>query len=199
MAKRAVAAMVAVAGMLALAACTSNPVQAPATKPVPSATTAPVVAPSEEPTPTPTPTPTGPTFVPVTQTCDQLISPQALYDFNPNYAPVPDYAPAPGSDAALIQSYEGVACGWVNLSSNDTIEIAVAHLSPADIEKLANNLVLTTPSVPTYGGVDYFKNENGVGTANVFSGEYWIVARSVEFFEPGDAAQLIESVKGALG
>jgi hypothetical protein len=198
-ARRAIAAIVAVAGLLSVAACTSNPVQAPAVKPSRTATTAPVVAPSEGPTPTPSPTATGPTTIPVTQTCDELVSLQTLYDYNPNWAPVPDYAPAPGSDGALIQSYSGVACGWMNLSSNATMEIAVAHLSPADIDKLANNLVLTTPSVPTYGGVDYFQSKNGTGTANVFSGDYWIVARSVDFFEPGDPAKLIESVKAALG
>ena len=85
------------------------------------------------------------------------------------------------------------------LSSNATIEIAVAHLGPEDIDKLANNLVLTTPSVPTYGGVDYFVYKDGTGTANVFSGDYWIVAHSTDFFEPGDPAKLIESVKTALG
>ncbi|BDZ44234.1 hypothetical protein GCM10025866_01430 [Naasia aerilata] len=172
--------------------------QAPPAKPGQSATTAPVGAPSTEPTPSPTPTETGPTSVPVTQTCDQLVPAQALYDYNPNFAPVPDYTPAAGTDAALIESYQGVACGWSNLSSGNTVEIAVAHLGSEDIEKLANSLVLTTPSVPTYGGVDYFKYANGVGTANAFSGDYWIVARSAEFFEPGDAAQLVASVKAAL-
>ena len=58
---------------------------------------------------------------------------------------------------------------------------------------------MPTPSVPTYGGVDYFEMKDGIGTANVFSGDYWIVARSVEFFEPGDAESLITAVKTHLG
>jgi hypothetical protein len=199
-AKRALAAAAAVLGMLSLAACTSNPVQ-PVTRPTaaPTATTAPVSSPVASPEPAPTPTPTGPTTVPVTQSCDQLVSLEAMYGFNPNYSANPDYTPAPGSDAALIASYQGVACGWINNSSGATIEIAVAHLGPADIEKLKNALVLTTSPVPTYGGVDYFEHKDDLGTANVFSGDYWILARSVEFFEPGDAAPLVAAVKSALG
>lgn len=196
MAKRAIAATLAVLGMLALAACTSNPV-GQVSKPTETARTAPSGSPAGS--ATPTPTPTGPTTVPVTITCDRLLTPTQLYDFNPNYAADPAYAPEKGSDAALIVSYSGRACGWVNLSSKSKIEIAVAHLGAADIEKLKNGLVLTTPSVPTYGGVDYFARKNNVGTANVFSGDYWIVARSVEFFEPGDAARLIDAVKTSLG
>jgi hypothetical protein len=193
---RAIAATAAVLGMLSLAACTSNPVQA--VSPSSASTPAPVV---ETPgaSPEPTPTPTGPTATPVTQTCDQLLTLDDLYTFNPNYAANPDYAPAAGSDAALITSYDGVSCGWVNLSSGDTIEISVAHLSTADIDKIKNALVVSTPSVPTYGGVDYFEYKDGIGTANVFSDDYWIVARSVEFFEPGDAESLVTAVKTHLG
>ncbi|WP_210508660.1 iron ABC transporter ATP-binding protein [Naasia sp. SYSU D00057] len=198
MAVRAITATVVVLGMLSLAGCTSNPVQ-PVT-PSASGSPAPVVdTPGTEPEPTPTPTPTGPTATPVTQTCDELVTLDDLYEFNPNYAANPDYTPAPGSDAELIASYDGAVCGWVNLSSGDTVEIAVAHLAAEDIEKLQNELVMTTPPVPTYGGVDYFENKDGVGTANVFSGDYWIVARSVEFFEPGDAESLITAVKSHLG
>lgn len=187
-------------GMLTLAACTSNPVQ-PVPEPAgsPGATIAPSTEPGSEQPPTPTPTPTGPTSFPVTLSCDQLVTPDQLYGFNPNYSATPGYAPAEGTDAATIASLQGVACSWVNQSSNDSIEIAVAHLAPADIENLKNQLVLSTPSVPTYGGVDYFANDGTVGEANVFSNDYWIVARSVEFFEPGDAVGLIQAVKTNLG
>jgi hypothetical protein len=195
---RILAAVLTVTGMLALAACTSNPVQP---VPEPAGSTGATIAPSTTPVvvPTPTPTPTGPTSFPVTLTCDQVVTPEQLYAFNPNYSATPGYAPTAGTDPATIVSLQGVACSWINQSSEDTIEIAVAHLAPADIENLKNQLVLSTPSVPTYGGVDYFVNDGTVGEANVFSNDYWIVARSVEFFEPGDAVGLIQSVKTNLG
>jgi len=195
---RILAAVLAVAGMLSLAACTSNPVQP---VPQPAGSAGATIAPSTDPVlePTPTPTPTGPTSFPVTLTCEQLVTSDQLYAFNSNYSATPDYAPVAGTDPATIAALQGVACSWVNQSSGDTIEIAVAHLAPADIENLKNQLVLSTPSVPTYGGVDYFVNDGTLGEANVFSNEYWIVARSVEFFEPGDAVGLIQAVKTNLG
>jgi hypothetical protein len=76
--------------------------------------------------------------------------------------------------------------------------VAVAHLADADIEKVQNALVLSTDAVPTYGGVDYFERADGVGTINAFQGDFWIVARSVEFFEPGDAESIIRAVKDAV-
>ncbi|WP_210479091.1 hypothetical protein [Naasia sp. SYSU D00948] len=187
----------AVLGMLVLAGCTSNPV-APVEQPTGTVAPAPSAT-ATSPAGEPSPTPTGPTTVPVTQTCDELLPAQALFDFNPNYALDPDYAPEPDSIPALMVSYEGAACGWINLSSGDTIEVAVAHLGTGDIEKVQNELVLTTPSVPTYGGVDYFEYADGVGTATVFKDDFWIVLSSVEFFEPGDAVTLVDAVKTALG
>ena len=50
----------------------------------------------------------------------------------------------------------------------------------------------------TYGGVDYFERTDEVGVANAFEGDYWIVADSKEFLEPGDAVTLIDAVKAAL-
>ncbi len=195
---RAIAATAAVLGMLTLAGCTSNPV-APVERPSATSTTAPVVSPSASaPGEEPTPTPTGPTTVPVTQSCDELLPAQVVFDFNPNYALDPDYEPSPDSDSALIESYQGIACGWVNLTSGDSIEVAVAHLGAGDIEKVQNQLVLTVDAVPTYGGVDYFEATGGVGTVNAFQGDFWIVARSVEFFEPGDAETIVRAVKDAV-
>ena len=54
--------------------------------------------------------------------------------------------------------------------------------------------------VPTYGDEAYFSvGGNGVGTAIVFQGTYWIVLESPAFFEPGDATDLVDSVIAGLG
>ena len=190
------------AGVLAIAAtlagCTSNPVQ-----PTPTQTTAP--PPSEaEPTPsaapeTPVPTVTQEPGIPVTLTCDQLVSPDQLYEFNPNVGVNPAYQAEAGTTASKMVSLQGVACGWSNQSSNETIEIAVAHLSPAAIETLKNDLVLTSNPVPTYGEEAYFSLDGGLGEANVFQGDYWIYTRSATYIEPGDATPLVDDVIAALG
>jgi hypothetical protein len=183
----------------ALAGCTSNPVQ-----PTPQvSTTAPVVAEptaTTEPDPvTPSPTATQDPGIPVTLTCDQLISPEQLYDYNPNVGVNPAYQAETGTTASKIVSQQGVACGWSNQTSNETIEIAVAHLSPAAIETLKNSLVTTSNPVPTYGDEAYFSVTNGLGEANVFQGDFWIYSRSTSFIEPGDAAPLMDDVLTSLG
>ena len=54
--------------------------------------------------------------------------------------------------------------------------------------------------VPTYGEEAYFTlGGNGVGTAIVFQGPYWIVLESPVFYEPGDATPIVESVIAGLG
>ena len=197
MTRRSLAGALALLGMLSLAACTSNPVQPVPEEPTTSAEPAAEPSTPAEPAPAES-TPAAPIGIPVEQSCDELVTLEELYAFNPNYAADPDYSPAAGTDAEVIVGLDGVACGWINLSSGQTIEIAVAHLQPEDIEALQNRLVLTSHSVPTYGGVDYFEKTDEVGVANVFEGDYWIVADSKEFLEPGDAVTLIDAVKAAL-
>ena len=52
--------------------------------------------------------------------------------------------------------------------------------------------------VPTYGEEAYFEVENGVGTAIVFQGEYWLVIASESFAEPGEPTEIIDSALAAL-
>lgn len=134
----------------------------------------------------------------MTQTCEELVTPNELFEFNQNFGPQPEYEAEPGSLAARVVELRGVACGWSNQTSNETIEIAVAHLPTSDITDLKNDLVLKSTAIPTYGDEAYFDSDSGVGTAQVFSGDYWIVARSVTFYEPGDATTLVEDVIQAL-
>jgi hypothetical protein len=195
--RRSIAGVLALLGMLSLAACTSNPVQPVPEEPASSAEPAPEPTTPAEPTPA-VPTPAPPVGIPVEQSCDELVTAEELSAVHPDFAADPGYAPSPGSDAEVIATLEGVTCGWIDPATGQTIEIAVAHLVPDDIEALQNRLVLTSHSVPTYGGVDYFEKSGTTGIANVFEGDYWIVADSPTFYEPGDAAPLISAVKAAL-
>ncbi|THG31506.1 iron ABC transporter ATP-binding protein [Naasia lichenicola] len=182
---------------VALAGCTSNPVQ-PAPQQTTTAPPVVVTEPSQSTTPEPEPTATQEPGIPVVQTCDQLITPDELYAFNPNVGVNPAYQAETGTTASRIVSLQGVACGWSNQTSNETIEIAVAHLSSTAIEGLKNELALSSTPVPTYGDEAYFEVNSGLGEANVFSGDYWIYARSTTFLEPGDAAMLMDDVMAAL-
>ena len=193
---RSIRLVLGAAGLLAAAAltgCTSSPVGAVVT-PGPS-TSASATATSE-----PTPTETVPvvTSTPVAVTCDDLISAQELYDINPNFGTLPSYAPEAGSDAAKAVADQGIACAWSNQTSNEVIEISVAHLSSDEITAMKNALIASSNPVPTYGTEAYFQMDGQVGDAQIFKDDYWIVARSVTFFEPGDAGKYVDDVLGAL-
>lgn len=180
---------------LALVGCTSNPVA-----PAPS-TPASASAPAETPGTTPSATPTTPAGIPVTIPCDSLVTPDQLYAFNANYGVNPQYVVEPGSAAAQIVALQGISCGWLNQTSNQTIEVALAHLEPADIEDRKNQLVISSHVVPTYNDVadeGYFTTDGTIGRADVFVGDYWLMLRSSEFFEPGDAIALVDPVAGNI-
>jgi hypothetical protein len=122
-----------------------------------------------------------------------------MYDYNSNFGPKPDYTPAAGSLAAEVARQRGLTCAWVNQTSGDVIEIAVANLPEAHLTDLKNTLVTTSYSVPTYGVEGYFILNGSKGEAQAFSDPYWIVATSTAFFEPGDAEPLVKAAIAALG
>lgn len=181
--------------LLSLAACVPADEPGPDGTSTATAPTAPA-APSAAPEPGPSQPPTA---IPVTITCDQLVDAQAMYDFNPNFSLLADYAPASGSLGAQAVEQEGIACGWVNQTSGETIEISVAQLPDAELTTLKNDLVMSSNSVPTYDVEGYFEVESGVGAAQAFPDPYWLTASSTYFFEPGDAQPLIAAAITALG
>jgi hypothetical protein len=182
------AALVAIA---LLAGCTPQPTPTePAGGPNPSGD------PTGEPAPSMTAQPTG---TPVSQSCDDLVSAETIYIYNPNFGLI-DFTPAEGSVAESAVAYNGVACRWQNQTSGDNIDLSVAHLDEASLTALKNTAFETSELVPTYGDEAYFSvGSNGVGTAQVFDGPYWIVVESPAFFEPGDATEIVDSVIAGLG
>ena len=156
-------------------------------------------SPSASASATPTPSPTASAVsIPITIGCNTLISPDDIYAFNPNFGVINSWTPKAGSAAATAKSEQGIACRWSNQTSGDTIDISVAHLDSASIESLKNQAVDQSTMVPTYGDEAYFSVSGGVGTAIVFQGDYWLVATSIDFLEPGDPADLITAALSAL-
>jgi hypothetical protein len=172
-----------------LAGCTPTepvPTAQPTTEPTPSET------PSSEPTDQPIGTPVG-------KSCDQLVSPDTLYIYNPNFGPVDDFTPTAGTPAASALDYAGVACRWQNETNGQAIDVSVAQLDDDTLEALKNAAYTDSQMVPTYGEEAYFSvGDDGIGVAQVFQGPYWIVAASPVFFEPGDATEIVQSVIDAL-
>ncbi|HEY2556699.1 MAG TPA: iron ABC transporter ATP-binding protein [Diaminobutyricibacter sp.] len=189
---RAGAVVAVVAGTIALSGCAGD------AKPAPTATHAASSTPSAAPsTPTPTPTPSDPP-TPVALSCDQIVTADQMYAYNPNFGADPGYTPTAGSLEASVVTDKGVACGWLNQTSNDVIEIAVAKPPASDLDGLKNSAITTSQPVPTYGVPPqvegYFALRGGKGEVQIFTGAYWVVANSPAFQEPGDAAPLMQNV-----
>jgi hypothetical protein len=187
--RRATAPLIVTALALALTACVDNPAQPD--QPSSSATPTPTTTTEPEPEPTEQP-------VSLDIACADLVDPDAMYTFDPNYALLGAWDPEPGSLAADALDAGGVTCRWVRESGGGTIDLSVAAYSEAQIEQQKNDAFAESQMVPTYGDEAYFEVEGGVGTAIVFRGPYRLVISSEAFFEPGEPTGIIESALAAL-
>lgn len=187
--------IIAAASVALLAGCTPE-----TPDPTPTASAPTTAAPT--PTAAPEPTETAEPPIPFAIDCDALLTPDQLYAFNPNFGSAPDYAPAAATVVTAVEADAGTACGYLNQSSGELIEIAVATPTVQAGEARRNDAALTSKPVPTYGTPPdiegYFVQGSGSGEAQVFHGPYWIVVDSPAMFEPGDAQQLVADVLANL-
>lgn len=175
---------------------------------------APTEAPASSATPTPEPSESSPSGTPTTEpteevvlsepvdlTCNELLTPDDVYAFNPNVTFAEDGLPKPDSKAGTIAGMNGLTCQWINNSSNETVDVAVAKLTDDQLTALKNLAVTESTQVPTYSAPPvegYFTVLSNEGEAQVFSDPYWVALRSTAFFEPGDAEQLAEAALANL-
>ena len=198
---RSLPAALAVAAVLALGLSGCVPESALELTPTPtrSTTQTPSASPTDTPEPTATDAPSdGFDSTPVTIDCNTLVTPQVVYDYNPNYGNQPDFTPASGSAVATIAANQGVACNWVNQTSGVTFQVAVAQLAADDLASVRAGLSSGT-CVSGMGDAAYFSASGGVGVAHVFSGPYWIVASSPAFYEFVEVQPIVKGALAALG
>ena len=129
--------------------------------------------------------------------CNTLLSAQAVYDFNPNFGLDNSFSPKSGTAAATAVADKGTACSWLNQTSSDTFEFAVARPVASDLASLKAKAAAGTPA-PGLGEAAYFSTSGGVGRVDVFTGTYWLVATSVYFGTAADAKDLIMAALGTL-
>ncbi len=190
------AAAAAAAGLL-LAGCTPAADEEPqpttsAAQPSPSAD-----APSSSPSPSASAAP-DPDGTPVAFGCDDVLTLDEMYAYNPNFGRQDDWTPPAGSAQAEVVAEQGISCQWVNLTSGITIEVGVSRLSDDEIVDRHEALQGSSTAVPTFGAEGYFTVIDGVGEAQVFSGPYRVVATSTAFVEPGEAEQIVRSAVDGL-
>ncbi|MBM7504271.1 iron ABC transporter ATP-binding protein [Agromyces aurantiacus] len=186
-------ALTAVAAALLLAACAPNATPVPTDgASAPSGTAGPDASASAVPTPEPTEEP-----IPFDVACDAVLTPDQAYAFNPNFGAAPGYEPS-GELVLEVADAQGTACGWSNQTSGDLLEVAVATLPPKAFALQVGHAAMDSNAVPTYGTPPevegFFLLAGGVGQAQVFTGDYWVVVESPALVEPGDAQAVIASV-----
>lgn len=180
------------ASALLLTACV--PAEPELTGPNPTRTAGSSAAPSATPDAEPSsPAISDPEATAVDVACTGLISPQAMYDFNPNFLLLNSFTPAANSPAAAALASKGVACRWENSTSGITIDVSVAKPSASKLDTFKSQA-----GSPATGFDGYFSVADGTGTAQVLSGAYWATLSSQAFFEAADAADLVSDVRAAL-
>ncbi len=187
--RRCAAGLLAVSVALALSSCVdagAGPaLPAESESPAPSGTTAPTTA----------PTAAG---EPITMSCIELIDPNAVYAFDPNFASLDEWTPPAGSSAAEALAAGGIACELVRETGAVTIDVFAARLGGDSLDQKKSDAADQGEATSAYGDEAYFALDGDVGTATVFQGEYWLVMSSVAFASPEDPAGLIDSALSAL-
>src|SRR5690606_7628185 len=178
---------------LALVGCVDDPA------PEPEATTSAPPTPTATNVPVPTETPDADEERPIEIPCAELVDADTVYRFNPNVVLLESWTPSPGSAAEAALEHAGVACRWINQSSEEPIDLSIADLPAEEINGLKNAAFAESEMVPTYGEEAYFEVEDGVGTAIVFQGSYWLVITSPAFYEPGEPTPFVDAALAALG
>ena len=183
---------------LLLAGCTSSPVGVIAAPPQPASATVEPTHPAPTPT-TPPPTQDVSTATPLHLKCKALVPTAVVTGLTAGLKRDRGWVPAAGTQAAHLAALRGTVCRWRDATTGSVLEVAVAKPSASDATALKNDLVERSNSVPTYGQEAYFQVVDHIGEVDAFRGRTWIVARSNEFFEPGDATAVMQAVNALFG
>lgn len=185
------APVVAISAALVLAGCT--PQQEPSATQTPTPSTSASASATASPSPSPSAVDEPRRAVP---TCEQLVSLDAMYEYNSNVALSADYAPPAGGIIDRVGDM-GVACGWVNLTSGEVIALAVG--APRADELAALRSELSSGSAARWNGVTgFFTVGGGVGQASAIVDDYVLVSTSPVYALDSDAAPIVDAALSAL-
>jgi len=196
-----VAASALALGAAALTGCTTS---APGAGPSSSSSASAAPSPSTTgATPTAAAGYTPPPLVstPLALDCAALLDPAA--GVLPTLWPGLAAADAPDADAlddalAQVTEADGTVCDWVD-SAGDHVTVGVAAYDEASLTAIANDLVASSNSVPSYGVEGYFSLHGGTGVARALPTGRLVVAESTTFAEPGSAEPVMSQVLAAVG
>lgn len=193
------AALVVPVALLLLAGCGPDPAPTVPPTPPPSSPTGPIdsptLLPSNPGTATPEPSDDG---TPIALGCDQLVAPNAIYAFNPNFTLLEEWTPAAGSLGARAVNASGVACRWVSESGGVALDVSAARPGTAALAALEAEV--DGGDHAPYGEDSWFSLEASEhGRLVIFAGDTWIAISSAYLGEAGDADPIADAALTALG
>ena len=197
--KFSVCLTISAVSLLALTGCNSLNPSSSSSSPTSSSTPDHIA----EAIPTPsTPAPVLDDSNPIYKACSDLISIEALYDFNPNYSYDASQGPSSGSLGEKAKSKDGVFCSYVNLSNGDRIDVAAAQISASSLSDWTKRITESSRPTDAYGNapetLGFFSRSNNEGVSQAIQGNKWVAISSTTFFEAGDASSLMSQVLHSL-
>lgn len=184
----------AVAAVLGLTGCL-NQTSAPSST---SSAGAPSPSGAASSVPSSSPSATTPPGTPVTIACASVLTPQQVYNYNPNYVAMATYKPGPGSLGATAAAASGRVCGWVNETSGVKLEVTVAQPASSQLATLRTAATSGTEVKPGGSATGYFSVTGGTGILQIFTGAYWVVLSSADIASQTDVAGLATDVLANL-
>jgi hypothetical protein len=196
---------VAALSIAALTGCSTGSTNAAAAASA-SATSTPVAQPTTAPAPTTSVAPSGAiSGTPVGITCSELLPDEVVKTINPGFVAQGAFTPEGSSYPATIVSINGVACGWTNASTGDTLVVAVAKPAADSLKSLEATVAAAGTATSAFGaapsirGYEAQSGGTSSGDMEVFSEEgYWISATSGLFHTPDDAKSTISAILETL-
>ena len=178
------------ASALMLTACQASP---------PEPTETPQSSPVESVTPTPSETTPAGDYYPFAVECADLIPEDTIFEFNPNYVLDNSGAMASANSSDLVKAMEGTSCNYVNQSSQASLTISVAHLTPVSTTVLQEQAASAFTAVQVGSESGYFGTVAGSGVLQVFTRDgYWFTIAGPEVSSPEDVASITSQLNSFL-
>lgn len=185
----AVTSLVAAAA-LSLGACQTHspePTETPSASSVESAT--------------PTPTESAPEgdYYPFAVECSALMPEDTIFAFNPNYILDNSGAMASANSSDLVKAMEGTTCNYVNQSSQASLTISVADLTPVSTQVLKEQSAATFSQIEVGTEQGFFGTVAGSGILQVYTRDgFWYTVAGPEVASPEDIAGITEQLNRFL-
>lgn len=140
---------------------------------------------------------------PIDISCEQALSLQSLYDFDPNLALTPNHKTSLGSTGAQQEALGAISCLLTNLSSQEEFQVVITKLDAASekhqVSVISNPMTGDTTYQVSSGVPGLFSIADSVGTAQFMTGKYWVSIASKTLANGIQASQLSYLIWNNIG